>query len=79
MAAAGRLAASLHTSQVKNGVASPPPRDCLALLIGVFCWFLLLVVVAPVSGVGCWALLFAVVDFVLVLVIELTIKTRIFH
>ena len=78
MAAAGRLAASPHTSRVKNGVAFPP-RDCLALLIGVFCWFLLLVVVAPVSGVGCWALLFAVVAFVFVLVIELTIKTRIFH
>ena len=78
MAAAGRLAASPHTSRVKNGVAFPP-RDCLAFLIGVFCWFLWLLVVALVSGVGCWALLFAVVAFVFVLVIELTIKTRIFH
>jgi hypothetical protein len=78
MAAAGRLAASLHTSWVKNDIAFPP-RDCLALLISLFCWFLLLVVVAPVSGVGCWALLFAVVAFVFVLVIELTIKTRLFH
>jgi hypothetical protein len=43
----------------------------------VFCWFLWLLVVALVSGVGCWALLFAVVVFVLV--IELIIKTRIFH
>ena len=33
---------------------SPPvPRDCVALLIVVFCWLLLLLVVAPVSGVGC--------------------------
>ena len=47
----------------------PSPRDCVALLIVVFCWLLLLVVVvvAPVSGVGCWALLFAVVSFVLCL------------
>ena len=63
VAAAGRLAASLHTSQVKNGVAFPS-RDCLALLIVVFCWIFLLLAVAPVSGVGCWALLFAVVAFV---------------
>eukprot|EP00957_Ditylum_brightwellii_P068406 5193062-Ditylum_brightwellii.AAC.1 len=28
-----------------------PPRDCLALLNVVFCWLLLLLVVALVSGV----------------------------
>eukprot|EP00957_Ditylum_brightwellii_P083168 6323781-Ditylum_brightwellii.AAC.1 len=51
-----------HKLWVKNGV--PPPRNCLALVIVVFCWFLLVVVVvAPVSGVGCWALLFAVAAF----------------
>ena len=51
-----------HKLGLKNGVA--PPRDYVALLIVVFCWFLLLLVVAPVSGVGCWALLGAVVSFV---------------
>ena len=67
-----------HKLGVKNG-AAPPSRNCVPLLIVVFCWLLLVVVVvAPVSGVGCWALLCAVVSFVFVLIRALTIKIMLF-
>ena len=68
----------LPCTQVGGQEWRPPPCDCVALLIVVFCWLLLLAVVAPVSGVGCWALLCAVVSLFFVLIRALSIKIMLF-